>query len=140
VKFLNSIRVGVIALCLAVMVLTTSACGSTTQTSSPQLAPTNTYSQLERGDTTSGQRYGQWVMQTAKGIINDAFVRDNDKLGVVISPEVAPRDVKPLARSLVQGFHKNFPNRNLSVLIYAPDKELILTANYDDTTRQIEYR
>jgi hypothetical protein len=67
-------------------------------------------------------------------------VRDNDKLGVVIAPEVKPQEVKTLAQSLVQGFHKKFPNRDLSVLVYAPDKELILTANYDDTTRQVEYR
>jgi hypothetical protein len=140
VKFLKSIRLGVIALCLGLVLLTTSACGSATQTSSPQFAPTSTYSQLERGDTASGQQYGQWVMQTARGLINDAYVRDNDKLGVVISPEVAPKEVKPLARSLVQGFHNSFPNRDLSVLVYAPDKELILTANYNDTTRQIEYQ
>ena len=139
-KFLKSIRLGVIALCLGLVLLTTSACGSATQTSSPRLAPTNAYSQLERGDTASGQRYGQWVMQTARGLINDAYVRDNDKLGVVISPEVAPKEVKPLARSLVQGFHNSFPNRDLSVLVYAPDTELILTANYNDTTRQIEYQ
>lgn len=139
-KFLKSIRLGVIALCLGLVLMTTSACGSATQTSSPRLAPTSAYSQLERGDTASGQQYGQWVMQTARGLINDAYVRDNDKLGVVISPEVAPREVKSLARSLVQGFHNSFPNRDLSVLVYAPDKELILTANYNDTTHQIEYQ
>lgn len=137
-NILKSIRLGVIALCLGVVLFTTSACGSATQTST-RLAPT-AYSQLERGDTASGENYGRWVMQTAKGLINDAYVRDNDKLGVVISPDVAPREVKPLAQSLVQGFHKNFPNRDLSVLVYAPDKELILTANYDDTTRQVHYQ
>ncbi len=138
-NILKSIRLGVIALCLGVVLLTTSACGSATQTSSaPQLAPA--YSQLERGDTASGESYGRWVMETARGLVSDAFVRDTDKLGVVISPDVQPREVKTLAQSLVQGFHKKFPNRDLSVLVYAPDKELILTANYDDTTRQIEYR
>jgi WD40 repeat protein len=79
-------------------------------------------------------------MQTARGLVSDAFVRDNNKLGVVISPDVEPREVKTLAQSLVQGFHKKFPNRDLSVLVYAPDKELILTASYDDTTRQVEYQ
>lgn len=139
-KFLKSIRLGIIALCLGLIMLTTNACSSAPQASQPSLAPTDTYSQLERGDTASGDRYGQWVVQTAKGLINDAYVRDNDKLGVVISPQVEPKEVKTLARSLVQGFHKNFPNRDLSVLVYAPDKELILTANYDDTSRQVEYR
>ena len=136
---LKSIRRGMIALCLGVVLFTTSACSSATEVSTaPSLAPA--YSQLERGDTASGESYGRWVMQTAKGLVSDAFVRDNDKLGVVIAPEVKPQEVKTLAQSLVQGFHKKFPNRDLSVLVYAPDKELILTANYDDTTRQVEYR
>ncbi len=136
---LKSIRRGVIALCLGVVLFTTSACSSATEVSTaPSLAPA--YSQLARGDTASGESYGRWVMQTAKGLVSDAFVRDNDKLGVVIAPEVKPQEVKTLAQSLVQGFHKKFPNRDLSVLVYAPDKELILTANYDDTTRQVEYR
>lgn len=135
---LKSIRTGVIALCLGLILMTTSACGSNTTSMAPTLSPT--YSQLERGDTASGESYGRWVMQTARGLVSDAFVRDNDKLGVVISPEVAPREVQPLAQSLVQGFHKKFPNRDLSVLVYAPDKQLILTANYNDTTRQVEYQ
>ncbi|TVQ08424.1 MAG: hypothetical protein EA368_11900 [Leptolyngbya sp. DLM2.Bin27] len=138
---LKSIRLGVIALCLGVILFTTSACGSATQTSTaPRLEPTSAYSQLERGDTASGENYGRWVMQTARGLVTDAFVRDNNKLGVVISPEIKPQEVKTLAQSLVQGFHQKFPNRDLSVLVYAPDKELILTANYDDTTRQVVYQ
>jgi hypothetical protein len=141
VNILKSIRTGVIALCLGVLLLTTSACGSGRSTATaPRLAPTSAYSQLERGDTASGENYGRWVMQTAQGIVSDAFVRDNDKLGVVISPEVQPKEVRALARSLVQGFQKHFPNRDLSVLVYGPNKSLILTANYNDTTRQIEYQ
>lgn len=140
-NILKSMRTGVIALCLGLLLLTTNACSSATPTSTaPQLSPTSAYGQLERGDTASGEQFGRWVMQTAQGLVSDAFVRDNDKLGVVISPDVNPRDVKSLARSLIQGFHKNFPNRDLSVLVYAPNKDLILTANYDDTTRQIQYQ
>ncbi|WP_017298686.1 hypothetical protein [Nodosilinea nodulosa] len=140
-NILKSIQRGAIALCLGLILLTTSACGSATQTSAaPGLSPTAAYGQLERGDTASGESYGRWVMQTAKGLVSDAFVRDNDKLGVVIAPEVKPQEVKTLAQSLVQGFHKKFPNRDLSVLVYAPDKQLILTANYDDSTRQVEYQ
>jgi len=60
-------------------------------------------------------------VKTAKGLVNDAYVRDGNKLGVVISPQVRPNEVKPL-KSLMQGFHKNFPNRDLSVLMYASDK------------------
>lgn len=139
-NILKSIRLSIIAFCLGLMLLTTSACGGGVQArqTSP-LSPPSAYGQLERGDTAAGESYGQWVVQTAKGLISDAYVRDNDKLGVVISPQVEPREVRELARSLMRGFHSNFPDRDLSVLVYAPNKELIMTADYDDTSRQIEY-
>lgn len=140
VTILKKFQRTAIALFLGVILLTTGACSSAPQASNPTLPPASGYAQLERGDTVAGEQYGEWVVRTARGIVDDAYVRDNDKLGVVISPEVSPREVKPLARSLMQGFHKNFPNRNLSVLVYAPDKELILSADYNDTTRNIEYR
>ena len=73
-------------------------------------------------------------------LVKDAYVRDNNKLGVVVTPQVKPTEVKPLAKSLAQGFHKNFPNQDLTVLIYAPDKKLILTAKYDVQSNQVEYK
>jgi len=138
--FVNRIRRGAIALCLGVILLTTGACSAAPTSQNPALPSSSGYSQLERGDTRAGEQYGQWVVRTARGLIDDAYVRDNDKLGVVISPQVNPREVKNLARSLMQGFHNKFPDRDLRVLMYAPDKELILSANYDDTTRNIEYQ
>ena len=98
------------------------------------------YAQLERGNTAAGQDFGKWVTLTAQGLVQDAYVRDNNKLGVVITPEVRPTEVKDLAKSLAQGFHRNFPNQDVSVLVYAPDKKLILTAKYDQQSNQIEYK
>jgi sarcosine oxidase gamma subunit len=66
-------------------------------------------------------------------------VRDNNKLGIVISNQVRPNEVKTLAKSLAQGFRKNFPNQDLTVLVYGPDKKLILTAKYDIQSNQIQY-
>ena len=137
-NLLRSIRHVVIALSLALLVFTT-ACSSSVQSKSPASLPTGAYAQIERGDTSSGQTFGNWVVQKANGLISDAYVRDNDKLGVVISPQVQPREVRTLAKSLLQGFQKNFPHRDLTVLIYAPDKELIMTAKYNDNTLMIEY-
>ncbi len=136
----KSFKRSAIALCLGVLLMVTGACTAAPTTQNPALPSSSNYTQLERGDTASGEQYGQWVLRAASGLIEDAYVRDNDKLGVVISPDVQPREVKDLARSLVQGFHKNFPNRDLTVLVYAPDKELILSANYDDTTHNITYQ
>ncbi len=78
-------------------------------------------------------------MQTSQGLVQDAYVRDNNKLGVVVCPKVRPNEVRPLAKSLAQGFHKNFPNQDLKVLIYASDKKLILTTEYDIQTNQVKY-
>lgn len=143
-NFFQKSRQFLTALALVLLLVTTTACGSATQARQPNaptaLNPSNNYAQLERGNTGSGQEFGNWVVQTAKGLVSDAYVRDNDKLGVVITPQVGPKEVQSLARSLAQGFHHNFPNRNLTVLMYAPDKKLILTAKYDRQTNQIQYQ
>jgi WD40 repeat protein len=140
VKLSRYLRSALVALFLVLTLVTTSACSAAPTADRSALPSSNAYGQLERGDTAAGQDFGNWVVQTANGLVQDAYVRDNDKLGVVISPQVRPNEVRPLARSLVQGFHHNFPDRDVSVLVYAPDKKLILTANYDQTTRQVEYQ
>lgn len=132
------------AFLLVCILTTTVACSSSVQAKQP----TDTvpginrgyYSALERGNTSTGQNFGDWVVQTSQGMIKDAYVRDNNKLGVVISREVRPNDVRPLAKSLAQGFHRNFPNQDVSIFMYAPDKKLILTANYDVQTNQVQYK
>lgn len=133
-----------IALSLVFVLLTTSACATATQAKeTPYSSAAKTtigYGQLERGNTAAGQSFGDWVVQASQGLIQDAYVRDNDKLGAVISSKVQPTEVRSLAKSLVQGFHKNAPNRDLTVLVYAPDKKLILTAKYNNATKQIEYQ
>lgn len=132
------------ALTLVLILTVTSACTNLADKSTSSNGPTtNTglaYQQLERGNTPAGQNFGSWVVQTGKGLIADAFVRDNDKLGVVITRQVRPNEVKSLAKSLVQGFHHNFPNQDLTVLMYAPDKQLVLTAQYKNQSKQIEYK
>lgn len=132
----------VTAIALIFVLLFTTACGAATAKEPRAIspAPTSSYSQLERGNSATGQEFGNWVVTASKGLIKDAYVRDNNKLGVVISSQVRPTEVKDLAKSLAQGFHKNFPKQDLTVLVYAPDKKLILTANYDQQSNQIQYQ
>lgn len=130
---------------LILVLTTTVACSSGVQakqppTALPGVSRSQEYARLERGSTSAGQSFGDWVVQTGQGLVKDAYVRDNNKLGVVITPQVRPNEVRSLAKSLAQGFHKNFPNQDLTVLMYAPDKKLVLTANYDTQTNQIEYK
>lgn len=131
-----------LSLVLVLVLVVTTACGGASQGNTSTIAPSQSssgYAQIERGDSPAGQDFGQWVVQTASGLVSDAYVRDNNKLGVVITPDVRPNDVRPLTRSLVEGFRKNFPNRDLTVLVYAPDKQLILTARYDNQGQQVRY-
>lgn len=131
------------ALVLVLVLTTASACSSVAARDQTQLPPagmSQLYNQLERGNTSTGQTYGDWVVQTGQGLIKDAYVRDNNKLGVVITPQVKPNDVRPLARSLVQGFHRKFPSQDVTVLMYAPDKQLILNAQYDQQSNQVKYQ
>jgi hypothetical protein len=143
-KIIQQFRQILTALVLILVLTTTAACSGTVQAKQPTQLPggisgSADYALLERGNSVQGQDFGNWVIGTAKGIVQDAYVRDNNKLGVVITPQVRPTEVRPLAKSLAQGFHKNFPNQDLTVLVYAPDKKLILTTKYDVQTNQIEY-
>ena len=142
--FIQQLRRILTAVVLVFVLTTTAACSTAVQARQPANLPsidrTAEYGQLERGNSAVGQEYGDWVLKTAKGLVKDAYVRDNNKLGIVITPEVRPNEVQSLAKSLTQGFHKNFPNQDLTVLVYAPDKKLILTAKYDVQSKQIEYK
>lgn len=135
-------RKAIVVLALMLVLTFTTACGSSsTQTPNPvKINQSAEYSQLARGNSAAGQDFGNWVLKTSKGLIKDAYVRDGNKLGVVISPQVLPTDVKALTQSLAQGFRHNFPNQDLTVLLYSPDKKLILTARYDNRSRQIDYQ
>lgn len=143
-KLVQASRKLLIALSLILMLVVTTACGADTakkpQASLPTAVAEKGYAQLERGNTDVGENFGAWVVEASKGLVKDAYVRDNNQLGVVISPQVRPAEVKDLAKSLAQGFRKNFPDRDLKVLMYAPDKQLILTAAYDSQSKQVEFK
>lgn len=145
-KLLQQSRKLVTTLLLIVVITFTSACSAGSNvaqidrnTSQPAISQGAPYATLERGNSESGQNFGNWVVQASKGLIQDAYVRDNNKLGIVISKQVRPTEVRELTKSIVQGFHKNFPNQDLTVLVYAPDKQLILTAQYDVQSNQVQY-
>ncbi len=144
VLFQQSRKILATFLLIGVLMITTACGGGNVSQLDKPTAPSAigrdvTYAELERGNTPGGQTFGNWVVQTSQGLVQDAYVRDNNKLGVVISPQVRPNEVRPLAKSLVQGFRKNFPNQDLKVLVYAPDKKLILTTEYDAQTNQVKY-
>ena len=141
-KYFNKVRHFAITALLVLVVVSTAACSSNTTATLPNatLDRTSAYTQLERGDSVAGQKFGDWVVSTSQGLISDSYVRDNNKLGVVISEKVKPTEVKTLAKALAMGFHRNFPDQDLTILVYAPDKERILTAKYDVQSNNIEYQ
>ena len=90
IKSLSKIRRAIVTTLLVLIVATTTACSSspTATIPSPNLDRTEAYTQLERGDSLAGQQFGDWVISTSQGLIKDAYVRDNNKLGVVIAERV----------------------------------------------------
>ncbi|WP_026102271.1 hypothetical protein [Pleurocapsa sp. PCC 7319] len=142
INFSKVRRFIVTSLLVLIVATTTVACssGTTATLPNPTTDRTETYSQLERGNSLAGQKFGDWVVSTSHGLISDSYVRDNNKLGVVISEQVKPTEVKTLAKALTMGFHQNFPDQDLTILMYAPDKERILTAKYDVQSNNIEYQ
>ena len=141
INFSKIRRLIVTTLLVSIVSITTACSSSPTATiPSPTLDRTEAYTQLERGDSLAGQKFGDWVVSTSQGLIKDAYIRDNNKLGVVIAERVKPTEVKTLAKSLAMGFHKNFPGQDLTILMYAPDKERILTAKYDVQSNNIKYQ
>jgi hypothetical protein len=69
-----------VVLSLVLVVFTTSACAGNSQAASPvtdQPRLSGTPSEIERGTTASQQQYGDWLVQTGKGLIKDAYVRNN---------------------------------------------------------------
>lgn len=141
-KYFNKVRHLIVTTLLVLIVATTTACSSkaTATLPNPTLDRSTAYTQLERGNSSTGQKFGDWVVSTSQGLISDSYVRDNNKLGVVVSDKVKPTEVKTLAKALTMGFHRNFPNQDLTILMYAPDKQKILTAKYDAQSNNIEYQ
>lgn len=141
-KNLSKIRHFLVTALLVLIVATTTACASssTATVPNPTLNRTQAYTQLETGNSLAGQKFGDWVISTSQGLIKDAYVRDNNKLGVVITEQVKPTEVKTLAKALTMGFHQNFPNQDLTVMMYAPDKEKVLTAKYNARSNNIQYQ
>lgn len=144
INILNHTRKILLTLAAIAIFGFTTACGSpNVRTVAPNpvtVTQTSEYGQLALGNSAAGQDFGSWVIRASKGLVSDAYVRDSNKLGVVISTKVMPKDVKSLTQSLAQGFRHNFPNQDLTVLIYAPDKKLVLTARYDNQSKQIDYQ
>lgn len=52
-----------------------------------------TYTELERGNTPGGQTFGNCVVQTSQRLVQDAYIRNNNKLGIVVFPKVRPNEV-----------------------------------------------
>ncbi len=141
-KSLSKIRHFIVTTLLVLIVVTTTACASSSTATipNPTLNRRQAYTQLETGNSLAGQKFGDWVISTSQGLIKDAYVRDNNKLGVVITEQVKPTEVKTLAKALTMGFHQNFPNQDLTVMMYAPDKAKVLTAKYNARANNIEYQ
>ena len=80
----SRIQQSLMALVLVGILAFSTACGGIA-TQNPQASNSvfdhsTEYTQLARGNSAPGQAFGDWVVKASKGLIQDAFVRDNNKL------------------------------------------------------------
>jgi len=73
-------RTTIVAIALLLVLTFTTACGSTQSSNPVKLNQSSDYSQIARGNSAAGQDFGNWVVQTSKGLIMDAYVWTLDKI------------------------------------------------------------
>ncbi|MDQ3703533.1 MAG: hypothetical protein M3442_21830 [Chloroflexota bacterium] len=73
-----------------------------------------------RGNTPEGAAFANWVLSTdaERKYIVDAFVRDDQVLGMIVNPNMTRGQVQQAMGSLLTAMRKTFPNRDLQVIAY----------------------
>ena len=83
---------------------------------------------LSRGGVTErDQKFAAWAEEHGRPMLRyvEADLERHGRLWFGITREVKPADVKPLAQSLLEGAHKEFPRGELVATVFDPDGERI---------------
>jgi len=114
---------------------TSSGGGTTTQQQSGSTYGSGTAT----GDTQEGANFAQWVLEQdpQHQLITDAVVRNNQTLGVKVTPTATKGDIRNLMVALAQGMAKTFPGTPLRVEAFYQSGDKLAEANYDPNTNQV---
>lgn len=83
---------------------------------------------IERGGVTDRDRdFAAWAESHGRGLLRyvEADLERHGRLWFGVSRDVAPAEVRPLTKSLLEGARKEFPRGELSATAFDPDGERI---------------
>jgi hypothetical protein len=94
--------------------------------------------QAVRGNTPEGSTFANWVLSTdpQHKYIVDAFVRDDQVLGVIVNPTMTKGQVQQAMGALLSGMQRTFPNRPLEVITYYVSGDELARTTWDPRTNQ----
>jgi hypothetical protein len=84
-------------------------------------------------DTEHDRRFGEFVREKSGGMIKSVSVSLERKnvLRVELSEATAPEDTLPMAKSLLSGARKDYPDQPITVAVYDPTGAFIMKALYE---------
>ena len=79
------------------------------------------------GVTARDQAFAKWAEEHSRSTLRyvEADLERHGRLWFGVTREVAPTDVKPLTKSLLEGAHKEFPGREPVATVFDPEGERI---------------
>lgn len=115
------------------MVVDTSAASRQQQRYGGNYNPQGDEQQSRKGNTVEGAEFANYVVGTdpQHKFIKDAFVRDNQTLGVIVSPNMTKGQVDQALGSLLRGMQQRFTKYPLQVVAYYESGDELARTVYD---------
>ena len=120
--------------------------GGTTVNTSAQYGgrynPHGDSKQAEHGNTPEGVKFAEYVIGTdpEHKFVKDAFVRDNQVLGVIVSPTMTRGQVEQSLTSLMKGMVQRFNNYPLQVIAYYESGDEMAKSTYDGRNTSTDWK
>jgi len=134
--------------CLSLLMVVLAACGSSS--TATQTAPVNDplppgnyggayASGTATGDTQAGADFARWVIDQdpQHQYMTDAVVRNEQTLGVKVTPTATKADVQKLLEALASGMSRTFPGKALTINAFYQSGNKLAEAHYDPSTQNV---
>ncbi|MGI8904872.1 MAG: hypothetical protein ACR2IE_00070 [Candidatus Sumerlaeaceae bacterium] len=95
-----------------------------------------------RGNTAEGAAFADYVIATdpEHKFVKDAFVRDDQMLGVIVSPTMSRGQVDQALGSLLRGMQERFQKYPLQVIAYYESGDEMARSVYDGRNTNTEWK
>jgi len=95
-----------------------------------------------RGNTAEGAAFADYVVGTdpQHKFVKDAFVRDNQTLGVIVSPNMTRAQVQEAMGSLMRGMQQRFSKYPLNVVAYYESGDEMARTVFDGQNTNTQWK